>query len=151
MDQILQDKVDEATKLDKEWTPSIYMPSDDKNNFVDIVSRLKPSQVDLTNCSYMGYPSGASFHFFGFKGEEDTVRLKETLVRAAKVSGTELTVRNRGRPSNLRTLTLEFSCVKHHKTKTASSKTFNDACIQQCSTIIQPKHQGASIKGSSRS
>ena len=40
--------------------------------------------------------------------------------------------------------------MKHHKTK-SSTKSFNDSCIQKYGTIIQPKHQGASVKGSSRS
>ena len=57
----------------------------------------------------MGYPSGASFHFFGYKGENDTFHLKEAIMRAAKVSETELAVRNRRRASKLRALTIEFS------------------------------------------
>ena len=59
------------------------MPADDKNNLIDIVSRLKSSQLDLTTYSCMGYPSGASFHFFGYKGEEDTCHLKEAIMRTA--------------------------------------------------------------------
>ena len=130
MNNLLQDKLNIATTLDKQWSPSIYM------------------QLFLSK----GYPPGAPFRFYGYNGKEDFNALKGAILKASKSSGTDLTVLTRVRLSKVRAMTAEFSCVKHLKTRSiASKKVYNTSCIQQCGTIIQPKHQAASIKNSSRS
>ena len=120
--------------------------------FVDFVPMLKPSNLDKSMFLSKGYPPGALFCFYGYNGKEDFNALKGAILTASKSSGTELTVLSRVRSSKVRAITAEFSYVKHLKSRSiVSNKVYNLSCIQQCGTIIQPKHQAASVKNSSRS
>ena len=150
MNDALKEKLEEASCLDKTWTPTIMMPLDHQNNLEDFVPKLNPSSMDRTHFLSKNYPSGTSFRFFGYNGKHSNEELIAAVKKSAFASGTRLKSRRRPNPSNSRIETIEFSCVKCHLS-CASSEGYNENCIQQCGTIIQPRHQSGSFKGSSRS
>ena len=122
MNKLLQHKLNIATTLDKQWSPSIYMQLDTAQNFVDFVPMLKPSNLDKSMFLSKGYPLGASFCFYGYNGKEDFNALKGAILTASKSSGTDLTVLSKVRLSKVRAI--------------ASKKVYNSSCIQQYGTIL---------------
>ena len=126
------------------------MNLDSPNNPHDIVPYLNPTEMDKTVFMSKGYPQKASFQFYGFEGIAMKNDLVNELKKAALKGGTPLNFRSRGKMSTHRSHTIEITCGKHLMSKSSKSS-YKEDCIQQCGTIIQPKHQKSSVKGSSRS
>ena len=144
------ERLNAAVEEDKTWSPKITMNLDTPNNPQDIIPYLQPSGVEKVLLKSKGYPKNASFQFSGYKGMEMKDDLIKELKSAALKDGTLLNFRSRGKMSKHRALTIEVTCGKHVLSR--STKTlYKDDCIQQSGTIIQPKHQGSSVKGASRS
>ena len=152
MNQSILERLQEAVKQDKTWTPSIVMNLDQAGNPQDIVPFLQPNEIERSSFMAKGYPKNSSFCFYPFEGMEMKSNLIDELRKAGLKGGSLLNFRSRGKMSKLRIHTIEVTCAKHLLSRTTKTETmYNDNCIQQCGTIIQPKHQSSSVKGSSRS
>ena len=151
MKYTLQQKLTQAIVLEQTWTPSIYMPLDSCNSIEDLVPMLKPTSSQEASFSTKQYPKGASFHFYGYSGTASSGDLMDAIKKASEKYGTKLKARRRAQSSDSRKELIEFFCVKHHHNTCLGAQDFQPHYIQQCGTIIQPKNQAHSAKGSSRS
>ena len=141
----------EASILDQTWSPSVYMASGSCNNLEDFVPMLHPTSAQKILLRAKNYPKSAPFRFYGYPGTASDGELILAIQKAAGKCGTRLKARRQAKSTDLRKESIEFSCIKHHHNKCLGAQDFQPNSIQQCGTIIQPKHQGCSVKGSSRS
>ena len=149
MNKSILERLQEAVKQDKTWTPSIVMDLDGAGNSQDIVPFLQPNEIQKSSFMAKQYPKNSSFCFYPFQGMDMKSNLIDELRKAALKGGSLLNFRSRGKMSKLRLHTIEVTCAKHQlSTTTKTEIMYNDCCIQQCGTIIQPKHQSSSVKGS---
>ena len=127
------------------------MRLDSCNIIVDFVPMLQPTSSQEASFSSKQYPKGASFRFYGYSGTASSGDLMDAIKKVADKYGTKLKARRPAKLSDSRKESIEFFCVKHHHNTCLGAQDFQPHYIQQCGTIIQPKHQAHSAKGSIRS